>query len=151
VFIVFSGKSSGKSRSMSFFVKKKNLLSKIVDELLIKLFAAKYVIKYLRCDNTGENLENLSSVCTKHDIQIEYTAPNTPQQNGVVERKFVTIRDRSCAAMINAKLNDEFQGLLWAECANTMTRVTNVVSNSRNIMCPDWLVFMGNNLQSMNN
>ena len=129
----FSGKS------WSFFVKKKNLLSKIVDELLIKLFAAKYVIKYLRCDNAGENLENLSSVCTKHGIQIEYTAPNTPQQNGVVERKFVTIRDRSCAAMINAKLNDEFQGLLWAECANTMTRVTNVVSNSRNIKCPDWL------------
>jgi hypothetical protein len=46
-------------------------------------------------------------ICTKHGIQIEYTAPNTPQQNGVVERKFVTIRDRSCAAMINAKLNDE--------------------------------------------
>ena len=58
----FSGKS------WSFFVKKKNLLSKIVDELLIKLFAAKYVIKYLRCDNAGENLENLSSVCTKHGI-----------------------------------------------------------------------------------
>ena len=111
----FSGKS------WSFFVKKNNLLSKIVDKLFIKLFAANYVIEYLRCDNSGENLENLSFVCTKYGIQIEYMAPNTPQQNGVVERKFVTIRDRSCAAMINAKLNDEFQGLLWAECANTMT------------------------------
>jgi len=46
---------------------------------------------------------------------------------------------------------DEFQDLLWAECANTMFQVMNVVSNSRNIMCPDWLVCMGNNLQSMNN
>ncbi len=59
-------------------------------ELVIKLFEAIYVIKYLRCDNAGENLEDLSSVCTKHGIQMEYMAPNTPQQNGVAERKFFT-------------------------------------------------------------
>ena len=37
----FSGKS------WSFCFRKKNLKSEIVDELLIKLFAANYVIKYL--------------------------------------------------------------------------------------------------------
>ena len=129
----FSGKS------WSFFVKKKSFLSKVIDELLVKLLGANYKIKFLRCDNAGENLESLRTICDKHGIQIEYTAPNTPQQNGMVERKFVTIRDRSCAAMISAKFNDEYQGLLWAECASTLTRITNIVSNSRNIKCPDWL------------
>ena len=129
----FSGKS------WSFFVKKKSFIGKIMDNLLAKLIGAKYVVKFLRCDNAGENLENLMSVCNKHGIQMEYTAPNTPMQNGTVERKFVTIRDRSCAAMISAKFNDEYQGLLWAECASTLTHITNIVSNSRNIKCPDWI------------
>ena len=78
-------------------------------------------------------------MCDKHGIQIEYTAPNTPQQNGIVERKFVTICNRSCAAMFTAKFGDEVQGLLWAESANTHTRLTNVVANSKDVKCPDWL------------
>ena len=41
--------------------------------------------------------------------------------------------------MISAKFNNEYQGLLWAECASTLTRITNIVSNSRNIKCPDWI------------
>ncbi len=44
----------------------------------------KYGIRYLRCDNTGEN-EKLSDVCDRYGVEIEYTAPNTPEQNGVVE------------------------------------------------------------------
>ena len=68
----FSGKS------WSFFVKKKSFLSKIMDDLLVKLLGAKYNVKFLRCDNPGENLESLMAVCNKHGIQIEYTAPNTP-------------------------------------------------------------------------
>ncbi len=103
----------------------------------MKLKAAQYVTCFLRCDNAGENLDDLSHVCDKYGIIIEYTAPNTPQQNGVVERKFATIRDRSCAAMYAAKFNNQYQGLFWAECA--MTRIINIVSNSKSAKCPDWL------------
>ena len=91
------------SKSWSFFTKKKSALSQIIEGLLTKLLAASYVTKYVRCDNAGENLTSLSLVCDKFGIIIEYTAPNTPQQNGVVERKFVTIRDRSSAAMHAAR------------------------------------------------
>ena len=126
-------------KAWSFFVKKKSQLSPILDDHVTKLISAKFKLKYLRCDNAGENLSGLQQVCNKYGIQIEYTAPNTPQQNGIVERKFVTIRDRSCASMYTAKFGDEAQGLLWAESANTHTRLTNVVANSRNVKCPDWL------------
>ena len=65
------------------------------------------------CDNAGENIKGLSAMCDRLNITIEFTAPHTPQQNGMVERKFVTIRDRSVSAMLKAKFSDESQGLLW--------------------------------------
>ena len=45
----------------------------------------------MRCDNTGENLA-LTQQCAAEDlgIEFEFTAPDTPQQNGVVERAFAT-------------------------------------------------------------
>ena len=36
---------------------------------------------------------------------MEYTAPYTLQQNGVVKRGFVTVRDMAHAMMIDARLN----------------------------------------------
>ena len=101
-------------KAWSFFAKKKNQLSPILDDHVTKLISSKFKLKYLRCNNAGENLSGLQQVCNKYGIQIEYTAPNTPQQNGIVEQKFVTIRDRSCASMYTAKFGDEAQGLLWA-------------------------------------
>jgi hypothetical protein len=127
------------SKSWSFFTKKKSNLSSIIENFLTRIIAVNYTVLFLRCDNAGENTTALSNVCATFGVTMEYTAPNTPQQNGVVERKFVTIRDRSCAAMITAKFSDYHQGLLWAEAVFTMTRITNLVSNSLNLKCPDWL------------
>ena len=105
-------------------------MSKIVENLVIKLKSANYILKKLRCDNGGENVKALTELCEKHGLAIEITAPYTPQQNGIVERTFATIRDHSSAAMIKAKFSEEAQGTLWAEAANTHTRLTNIVSNS---------------------
>ena len=48
--------------------------------------------KIITCDNAGENIV-LEKESGKNDLWIifEYTAPGTPQQNGVVERAFVTV------------------------------------------------------------
>ena len=93
-----------------------------VEPLLLKLRNANYVIRYLRCDNAGENIKGLSVMCDRLNITIKFTAPHTPQQrSGMVERKFVTIGDRSVAAMLKAKFSDESQALLWAENINTHT------------------------------
>ena len=44
-------------------------------------------VEHIRCDNAGEN-RVLEDACIEKDLGIifEYTAPGTPQQNGVNER-----------------------------------------------------------------
>ena len=52
-------------------------------------------ITTFRCNNAGENIkfkEKLVEIGKK--INIEFLAPNTPQQNGIVERAFATLYDR---------------------------------------------------------
>ena len=45
-------------------------------------------IKFLRTDRGGEFLsKEFTKFCDEHGIKRELTAPYTPQQNGVVERK----------------------------------------------------------------
>ena len=55
-------------------------------------------MKIIRCDNAGEN-KVLERESDKNELGIifEYTAPGTPQQNGVVERAFVTVMGRARA------------------------------------------------------
>jgi len=42
-------------------------------------------VKYIWCDNTGKQGRKLAEPCKACGIQMEYTAPNMPQQNGVIE------------------------------------------------------------------
>ena len=117
-------------KSWSYFGKKKNQLGEKVGNLLDILKGAGIAVKYVRCDNAGENMKQLQAMCETRGITMEYTAPNTPQQNGVVERKFVTIRDRAQALMIGARLSRDYEQLLWAEAVYTATRLTNIVVNT---------------------
>ena len=49
-------------------------------------------VHHIRCDNAGENWV-LENACIDKELGIvfEYTAPGTPQQNGIIERAFVTM------------------------------------------------------------
>jgi len=116
-------------KAWSFFVKSKNESKRVANELLTLLKGARVTTKYMRTDNAGENIRGLKQLCDTNGIQLEMTAPYTPQMNGVVERKFVTIRDRAHAMMLAARLDEEHQGKLWAEAAYTATRLHNIVPN----------------------
>ena len=77
----------------SYFVKlKSELKRKVID--LIKELKSKdnKFVKYIRCDNAGENNE-LQAACALEELGIifEYTAPGTPQSNGTVEQSFATL------------------------------------------------------------
>ena len=85
------------------FMKKKSEVPAVFRRLVTKLKNQGYNIKYLRCDNAGEHQRQLIDVCIDFGIQLEYTSPHTPQQNGVVERKFVTDRERAHAMMLGAQ------------------------------------------------
>ena len=77
----------------SFFLKKKNEQVKPIIDWIKALNARHEIqVKIIRCDNAGEN-KVLETESDKNDLWIifEHTAPGTRQQNGVVERAFVTV------------------------------------------------------------
>jgi hypothetical protein len=66
------------------------------------------------------------------------TAPNTPQQNGVVERKIVTDRTRAHAMMEAARLTDGAKSLLRAEAEAMAEKISNISCNNHcGIMFPN--------------
>ena len=60
-------------------------------------------------------------------IIFEYTAPGTPQQNGVVERAFVTVMGRERAMMNHAGFTMSKREQLWCEAAQTATLLDNIL------------------------
>lgn len=78
--------------------------------------------KILRSDNGGEYLsEQLLSFLKKFGIQTQHTAPYTPQQNGIAERK-----NRSLIEMARCLLTDaDLPKFLWAEAVNTANYIQN--------------------------
>ena len=81
-------------------------------------------IKILRSDRGGEYESNdFVEFCSLHGIIHQTTAPYTPQQNGVAERKNQTFKD-----MINSMLNSS--GLphnLWGEALLTANAILNKI------------------------
>ena len=67
---------------------------------------------------------------------LEYTTPHTPQLNGVTERKFSIIKEGALAMLLNAKLNDTAQKMLWAEAVHTCKRVRNSMANTGSTAIP---------------
>jgi hypothetical protein len=68
------------------FGKSKSQIGQCAKALVTQLKAEGCDIKCLRCDPGGEN-RPMEVFCKEQGITQEITAANTPQQNGVVERK----------------------------------------------------------------
>ena len=99
-------------------------------------------VKYLRLDNEVENWD-LENKCLHHllGINFEYTTPNTPQFNGVVERKFQSLYNKLRATLFESGLTYELSNLLWAECASTVTTLDNICVEKRNKKSPHELFY----------
>ena len=69
------------------------------------MFIKKYKIeiKRIRLDNSGES-KSLQKECDKENLGIifEFTAPGTPQQNSVAERRIPMLIGRARAMLIQA-------------------------------------------------
>ena len=81
-----------------------------------------YVIKVLRSDRGGEFLsKHFQNVCVEAGIKHQFTAPYTPQQNGVVERK-----NRSVMEMARSLLKSmEIPRIFWAEAVRRSVYLLN--------------------------
>ena len=79
-------------------------------------------IKTLRSDRGGEfTSDKFTRYCLEHGIKSQLTAPYSPQQNGVVERKNMTVVSM-VRAMLKAK---DLPRELWGEAGRTVVYILN--------------------------
>ena len=71
----------------------------------------------------GKEFENakFEAFCNEHGIKKEFSAPKTPQQNGVVERKNRVIQEMVRVILLNKNLPQK----LWVETVNTLCHIGN--------------------------
>ena len=66
-------------------------------------------IKCLRSDNGGDfNSNKFMDYCSSHGIKRQFFVAMTPQHNGVVERKNMTVQEMARTMLMDSKLTDIF-------------------------------------------
>ncbi|KAI3754638.1 hypothetical protein L1987_54425 [Smallanthus sonchifolius] len=96
-------------------------------------------VKAIRCDN-GTEFKNavLNQFCAGKGIARQFSAARTPQQNGVAERKNITLIEATRTMLSESKLPFFF----WAEAINTACYVLNqVLLNKKLQMTPYEVVY----------
>jgi hypothetical protein len=73
-------------------------------------------------------------------VKFEFSGTQTPQRNSKVERKFYTFFGRIKAMLNSAGVKDQPRFGIWAECAMTVTFLSNV-NLINNEVCPYELLF----------
>ena len=80
-------------------------------------------LKCLRTDNGGEfKSEQFVRFCRERGIRREYTAPHSPEQNGIAERMNRTIQERIVSMLQHSGLSDGFS----AEALLTEVHIINM-------------------------
>jgi len=64
-----------------------------------------------------------------------------PQQNGVVERAFVTMLGKNRAIMNGAGFDEKKRHLFWTEAANTVTHLENITIRKGTMRTPHYLFY----------
>ncbi|KAI3814270.1 hypothetical protein L1987_19020 [Smallanthus sonchifolius] len=107
------------------FLGTKDETADILQYLILSLESlCKLKVRRIRSDNGTEFKNNLMELfCLKKGIRHEFSAPYTPQQNGVAERKNRTLIETTRTILLDAKLPVTF----WAEAVNTACHVLNRV------------------------
>ena len=128
----------------SFFLNKKSDQIKILP-MWIKGIAKKHriEIKKIRLDNSEEN-KSLQKECDKQNLGIifEFTAPGTPQQNSIAERRIPALIGRARAMLIQAGLEPKHKGELWCEVISTATKLDNIMVRPERTK-PPYTLFYG--------
>jgi len=81
-------------------------------------------VKYIRCDNAGENKkleERSDSADWKMGLRFEYTARDTPQQNHLAELGFAVLANRGRAMMYRANVPKPMRYQIFPKAFETAT------------------------------
>ena len=115
----------------SFFLKRKSdQIQIMLIWIRILLLSKKHniEIKRIRLHNSGEN-RSLQKECDKANLGItfEFTAPGTPQQNSMAERRIPTVMGRATAMLIQAGIESKYNREIWCEVISTATKLDNIM------------------------
>ncbi|XP_075475725.1 uncharacterized protein LOC142510376 [Primulina tabacum] len=115
-FLRFSWVSFIKEKSDTFSVFKQ-LVTRITNFHGLK-------VRRIRTDH-GKEFENssFSSFCDRKGISHEFSAPKTPQQNGIAERKNRTLQEMERVMLTSKNISK----LFWADAINTACHISNRV------------------------
>ncbi|GJT49950.1 retrovirus-related pol polyprotein from transposon TNT 1-94 [Tanacetum coccineum] len=80
-------------------------------------------IKVVQSDRGGEYVAPFAELCVKHGIRHEFTAPYSPQQNGIAERKNRTLKEMVTAMLISSGMSQD----MWGEAILTATYLLNKI------------------------
>ncbi|GJV21820.1 retrovirus-related pol polyprotein from transposon TNT 1-94, partial [Tanacetum coccineum] len=80
-------------------------------------------IKVVRSDRGDEYVSLFAEICVKHGIRHEFTAPYSPQQNSITERKNRTLKEMVNAMLISSGLSHD----MWGEAILTATYLLNKI------------------------
>jgi hypothetical protein len=101
----------------TFFMKTKDETKHHVINLILDLQKDKNIkVQFIRCDNSGENKDIQQDIIQipKIEVKFEFTAPDTPQQNGKIEHKFVTLYGKVRATLNEAEFTWPLRRSMWA-------------------------------------
>ncbi|KAI3735684.1 hypothetical protein L6452_15192 [Arctium lappa] len=108
-----------------YFLRTKDETSGLIKSFILRIEnQTNQKVKVIRSDNGTEfkNLD-LNTFCEEKGIERQYSAPRTPQKNGVAERRNRTLIEAARSLLADSKLPITF----WAEAVNTACYVQNRV------------------------
>ncbi|KAI3734576.1 hypothetical protein L6452_14047 [Arctium lappa] len=108
-----------------YFLRTKDETSGVIKSFILRIEnQTNQKVKVIRSDN-GTEFKNfdLNTFCEEKGIERQYSAPRTPQQNGVAERRNRTLIEAARSLLVDSKLPITF----WAEAVNTACYVQNRV------------------------
>ncbi|GJW36492.1 putative ribonuclease H-like domain-containing protein [Tanacetum coccineum] len=108
---------------LGLFLKTKDETFRILRNFITEIENLKDLkVKVIRCDNRGEfRNKDMNDFCSNKGIKREFSNARTPQQNGVAERRNMTLIEAARTMLADAKLPVTF----WAEAVNTACYVQN--------------------------
>jgi hypothetical protein len=119
----------------SFELKNKLDLKVTINTLLTDLKIAKQNVRFIRCDNAGENVTIKNDPEIKSfGIKFEFSGPRTPQRNGKVERKFQTLHGNIRAISNGSDMEGELRDKIWEECVMNVTYLSNIMVKNQYYM-----------------
>ncbi|KAI3715145.1 hypothetical protein L6452_22115 [Arctium lappa] len=125
-----------------YFLRTKDETSGLIKSFILRIEnQTNQKVKVIRSDNGTEfKIFDLNTSCEEKGIERQYSAPRTPQQNGVAERRNRTLIEAARSLLADSKLPITF----WAEAVNTACyskayRVFNsssrIIEESDNVKC----------------